>query len=207
MGAAVRAARAGGVCLVLALLLAACGASNSGDVLGNLLAFNSVGAPPSPAAPKTVALVDCPVVNVDDANATVRVYAGADQSNQDVRYQYDIGQVARQCEVENGQIAIKVGVEGRVLIGPQGSAGSFVAPVRIAITRDSDNQTLADKVYPTAVTVQPGVGETVFDTVSEPFLVPYTGEHADQVYSITVGFAQAGAAKKPVARARRRRRG
>jgi hypothetical protein len=201
-----RGATASFLCVASALLLAGCGATNGGDVVGNLLAFNSLKAPPPIDAQKPIVDVDCPEVTVDNGGGTVRIYAGADQSNDDVKYQYDIGQYARQCDVENGQLAIKVGVEGRVLLGPAGSAGTFVAPVRIAIERQSDDSIVTQQVYQTPVTVAPGVGEAVFDTVSQPFLVPFTRQQADQDYSIVVGFDQPGAASKPAKAKPRRRR-
>ena len=207
MGAATSGAKASGVCLTAALLLAACSASGGGggNALGNLLAFNSLSAPPLQAQNKVIK-VDCPAVLADDSTSSDRVFVGGSQSSDQVRYQYDIAQLARQCDVENGQLAIKVGVEGRLVLGPAGAAGSFVAPVHIQIKRQSDGKVLVDKVYRTNVTVPAATGEAVFDTVSEPLVVPFTREQADQDYSISVGFAQRDVAN-PVPRGKRRRRG
>ena len=209
MGATISGAKAAAGCVAAAILLAGCGATSGvgGGALGNLMAFNSLQAPPL-AEQKQIFKVDCPTVAVDDAASSVRVGAGG--ASGDIKYQYDFGQLARQCDVENGQIAIKVGVEGRIVLGPAGTPGTFVAPVRIAVKRESDGKIVAEKIYRTDVSVPAGSGEAVFDTVSDPLIVPYTREQADQDYSIVVGFAQAGGPSgggPSVAHPKRRRRG
>lgn len=205
MGAAISGARACGVGVASALFLSACASSGGGSaVFGNLLAFNSVNAPQQ-VAHKIPVKVECPAVTVADQGSSVRVYSGADHSNDDVRYQYDLGQLARQCAVENGQIAIKVGVSGRVLLGPAGSPGAFTVPILIAVRRESDRKIVASKVYRTSVVVPAGGGQALFTTVSQPLLVPYTREEADQDYTIRVGFDQGGKAESSRPRRRRRR--
>ncbi|HVB89724.1 MAG TPA: hypothetical protein VND97_05940 [Beijerinckiaceae bacterium] len=204
MATAIGGARACGICVASALLLGACASNGDGSaVLGNLLAYNSVNAPPTKPL-DTPIRVDCPEVSVADSGASVRVYSGASHSNESVRYQYDIGQLARQCSVVDGQISIKVGVAGRVLIGPAGSAGDFTVPIRVSIRRLSDDKTLVSQVYRTQVDVPHGSGQSLFTTVSQPLSVPYTRVEADRDYHISVGFDQPGA-KAPRRRARRRR--
>src|ERR1700760_3245676 len=66
--------------------------------------------------------INCPDVAVAEGGASLRV-GGAD--NASVRYQFSIGDTARQCDPAGpGEAAIKVGVAGQVVIGPAGSPGS-----------------------------------------------------------------------------------
>ena len=159
------------------------------DTLGNLFAFNSTRAPPIPAgsgAPRTSVI--CPIVDVRDGGAAHRVYNGSGTSNSDVRYQFSIGETARECTVENEQIVIRVGVEGKVLLGPAGSPASFNVPVFIGVRRDEGQVMLTSKVYQIAASIPAGTSQTSFSVVSEPMTVPFTRENAAAVYTIYVGF-------------------
>ena len=77
--------------------------------------------------------INCPDVTVADGGAALRV-GGPD--NASVRYQFNIGDTARQCDPAGpGQAAIKIGVAGEVVMGPAGQAGTFSAPVKITVTQ------------------------------------------------------------------------
>jgi hypothetical protein len=99
-----------------------------------------------------------------------------------------MGDVARECSKVGDQIMIKVGVQGRVLLGPAGAPGSFSVPVRIAVRRDADGKAAAGKLYPIAATIPQGQTETDFALVADPLGVPYLRSEADQDYTILVGF-------------------
>ena len=180
----------------------------SGSALGNLLAFNTT----HPAAVATVAgnkeePLRCPPIEVLDGTASIRVYNGADQSNDNVRYQYSMGDVARECSRAGKEIVIKVGVEGRVLLGPAGAPGTFSIPVRIAVRRESDQKPAVAKLYQVAATVAPGQTEGDFTLVPEPLTVPLLQTNADEDYTILVGFDEHGATPAAKAPARTRKRG
>ena len=209
MSSLVKMAAAG----LMALALAGCGggaasldpgAGGTSNTVANILAFGRPTAPSAPAAadPNAIRLI-CPDIEVPDGLAALRV-GGQDGSA--VRYQYSLGDTARECSLANGQIALRVGVEGRVLIGPAGSAGSFSVPVRVAIQRNSDQKAETSKVYKVAVTVPAGETQGSFSLVTEPITVPFKHEDATDDYSIVVGFDGARATgTAPVQRVRRRR--
>ena len=69
-----------------------------------------------------------------------RRFGSAVQTNDSVRYQFDIANTARQCHVEGAQFGIKVGVAGHLLIGPAGAPGAYSAQLRIVVRRDSDQK-------------------------------------------------------------------
>ena len=185
--------------LLATLALGGCGggsAINPGEGIGakisSLAAFGSTTPPPAPAAADPTALrLVCPDVEVLDGTASMRFYAGGAGSG-NVRYQYSMGEVARECGVAGNQVSLKVGVEGRVLLGPAGSPGSFSVPVRISVRREKDGQIAATKTYRVAANVASGDTQGIFQVVSEPLLVPLTREDTSQDYTIVVGFDGTG---------------
>lgn len=205
-GTAIRMALAA----ALAAAVAGCGGgqpgvpgSDSGSrTLANLLAFNSPSAPgaapnaPDPRAPK---LQSCPEVEVLDGGAALRVGGPASNS---VRHQFSMTDVARECQLAGGQISIKVGVEGNVLLGPAGGAGSYSAPVRVAIRKESDQTIVASRNYRVSASVSSGTAQAPFQLITEPLAVPMVSEMAGDDYTVLVQFGGAGAEQ----RERRRRR-
>ncbi len=143
----------GALAVTAALALSGCG---GGSYVGSLFGSGSSssapasqpvasGQPPAAGAPQSAVLpvfqtgpreLVCPVVEVREGAAAHRVYAGG-QSNANVRYQFSMGDIARECRVQGNQIVLKIGVEGRVLLGPAGSPGSFTVrfPSRSATKR------------------------------------------------------------------------
>jgi hypothetical protein len=136
-----------------------------------------------PAAPKEV---NCPQVEVQDGTSAMRV--GGD-ANPTVRYQFDIFQTARECKVEGAQFAIKVGVAGRLLIGPAGSPGAYSAPLRIVVRDDASGKPVVSKLYKVEADATAASNlQAPFQLVSEPLMLPYAHKWADEDYTILVGF-------------------
>ena len=182
----------------LALAVSACSTGpgrDPGDTLGNMFAFNSPRAPQAPAKPaaRSTTEVVCPIVDVKEGGAAHRVYNGRGVSNSNVRYQFSIGQTARECAVQGNQIAIRVGVEGKVLLGPAGAASSFNVPVSIAVRDEASMQMLSSHTYQVAVTIPQGQPHATFSVVSETMLVPLRRREANEDYLIMVGFETAKA--------------
>jgi hypothetical protein len=168
--------------------------SSADNTIGNLLAFNTTNPAPAPARTADVTKLDCPEIEVLGGAAALRV---GGQENATVRYQYSMGDVARECSVDNGQINIKVGVEGRVLLGPAGGPGSFQVPVRIAIRREADQTAAVSKAYHIPASIAPGESQAKFSMVSDVMQVPYLRPRADDDYTIVVGFDEKADAPQP----------
>lgn len=188
----------------LAATLAGCGggADSGSSTLGNLLAFNSPNAPgpaPNAADPKAPKLQSCPEIEVLDGGAALRVGGPAAAS---VRHQFSMTDVARECQLVGGQLSIKIGVEGNVLLGPAGGPGTFSAPVRVAIRKESDQSIVASRNYRVSASVAGGGAQGPFQLVTEPLTVPLINEYAGDDYAVLVQFGGAGAEQ----RERRRRR-
>ena len=183
-------------------------ASSVGSAFGDLLSFHKAepGAARAPGAPQDEPLA-CPTVEVLDGTASYRTYAGTDQTNASVRYQFSMGEVARDCTRSGKDLLLKVGVAGRVLLGPAGSPGAFTVPVRIAVRRDADGKAVAAKLFQVPATIQAGSNATDFQVVSDPIKVPLVSSQTDGDYTILVGFDATGKVPAPPAAEKGRRRG
>ncbi len=139
--------------------------------------------------------INCPEVTIADAGAALRV-GGPD--NPSVRYQFNIGDTARECDPAGpGQATLKIGVKGEVVIGPAGSAGTFSAPLKITVTHLGDKKEVFSKVFNVQATTD-GVQAGGFRVVTEPIPLPLTTLQLADEYSFAVGFVggNAGAAPK-----------
>jgi hypothetical protein len=150
--------------------------------------------------PATAEELDCPEVDVSEGGATARV-GGPD--SQSVRYQFDISDVARQCDPQGAQFALKVGVAGRLLIGPAGRPGAYSTSLHVRVTRDADNKSVYDKNISIAANTG-GADNAAFHIVTDPILLPLTRARLNDDYSITVGFGTGGGAVTHHRRARHR---
>ncbi len=168
-------------------------------VLATLLGFKSNDAP---AAPGTqVRHIFCPEVLILEGTAASQAYAGTPPSSGNLRYQYSLTDTARECSLEGDQLAIKIGVAGKVLLGPAGSPGSFNVPVRMAVLREQNNAPITSKLYRAEVTVPASATEADFTIVSEPLRVPFIQDHAEDDYTIKVGIDEGTGADKSAAKA------
>lgn len=137
----------------------------------------------------------CPEVIILEGTAASRAYSG-ERSSANLRYQSALTDTARECSLVGKDLAIKVGVAGNVLLGPAGGAGSFSVPVRMAVLRKQDNQPLVSKLYRASVTIGSGQTQGDFTIVSEPLLVPFIQDHAEDNYTIRVGIDEGPGAEE-----------
>lgn len=61
-----------------------------------------------------------------------------------IMHRGEITKTARECRVEGGQVKIKYGFSGRVLLGPRGQSGTVTLPVNIAVTDAKRAKVAAD---------------------------------------------------------------
>lgn len=184
----------GVVVFVGALGLAACGSPPGAfDVdeptqtkLANLEAmvqFKKPGRAPDPTDN-----VVCPPISILDGTADDRVYGKGDQTNANLRYQFSINDIARDCHIENGQMTLRVGVAGKVLLGPVGGPGNYAAPIRVAIIRRANDEPVASKLYQLPVSVPAGNTEAPFTLIADDLIIPYSYANVQLDFEIKVGF-------------------
>src|SRR5664279_3956872 len=128
--------------------------------------------------------INCPTIDIPEGGAALRV---GGPENASVRYQFNITNTARQCDPAGpGQVSIKIGVAGNLVIGAAGSGGTFSAPLRVSIIQDSDKKSVYSKVYTIKVTSnENSAGQ--FRIVMDPIVVPMPTLQLGDLYTITVG--------------------
>jgi hypothetical protein len=153
----------------------------------------------SAATDKKDQTLDCPEIRVPSGESSLRV---GGEGSASVRHQFAVGQVARECGVAGKDLTIKVGVKGRLVLGPAGTPGSYSAPLRIAVRQQTNEKILVSKVFTVGATIAPGTSGADFTVVTEPLVVPFTTEHAADDYEVVVGFGKD--VKAPVEKRKRR---
>jgi hypothetical protein len=190
----------------LAPVLAGCSALPSMPSMPSW--FSSAGANANASATVTPAAlpadIDCPPVQVRTGASTLTSSANpAEPSALNLRYQVTIGTTARECRMgPNNTIALKIGMQGRIILGPEGAPGTIDVPLRYAVVRDTiDSKVITTKLDHIAVTVPPNDGNVLFSHVTEGMEFPMPKGAEMDYYVIYIGFDPAGAApevqKKP----------
>jgi hypothetical protein len=153
--------------------------------------------------------LECPSVTVRSGAATLAVNApGVDPSPTNVRFQASVSQTARECAVSAGNMTMKVGIQGRVILGPAGSPGKFEVPMRLALVREGvEPRTIWTKLYRVPVTVSPGETNVAFVQVEEGMTFPVPSRDDLEAYVVYVGFdpnalAPQEKAKRPAKKAK-----
>jgi hypothetical protein len=138
----------------------------------------------------------CPGVEQRQGAATLAVNApGAENSALSLRYQASFTRTARECIVRGGDLLIKVGVQGRVILGPAGAPGPVDVPVRYALVREGlTPKPVWTKLYVFPVPMTDGQSYVPFVHVEEDMLVPMPREAELDAYVIYVGFDPEGVA-------------
>jgi len=160
-------------------------------------------ASPTPSAPE----VECPGVDIRPGASTLNIAVRPDQATAgDLRYQLSFGQTARECRVQDGTMSIKVGVQGRVILGPFGTPGSVDVPLRYAVIREGpEPRTIVTKFKRTGATIASGQTHVQFVDIEEGLTFPLPSAAELTAYVVYVGFDEVGDKneKKPARSAKR----
>ena len=146
--------------------------------------------PPRPLA--LPADFECPPVQVRTGASTLTVSANpAEPTALNLRYQVTIGTTARECRMgPNNTVSIKVGMQGRVILGPEGGGPSSIdVPLRFAVVRETiESKVITTKLDRVAVAVPPNDSNVLFSHVTEglDFPMPRGGDIDN--YVIYIGF-------------------
>ena len=117
---------------------------------------------------------ECPVIKVRPGAETLFYYGRGRAGNpSDLQYQAIIDNQSRNCVASNGLITVKMGVVGRLLIGPSGNQTSVNLPIRFAVERN-DVPMFSEK-YEVPVSLPAGGQSAEFVKVVEDVAIPYTG--------------------------------
>jgi hypothetical protein len=140
--------------------------------------------------PPQQTVADCPAVEVREGAATyAQNVSNDDQSAMTVRAQATFGQTARECHVNAGMLTIKVGVQGRVILGPAGIPGNVNVPLRYALVQEGvQPKPIWTKLYVVPTTIPPGSTNVQFTHVMQDIVVPMPKQAELDSYVIYIGF-------------------
>ncbi|QFU15805.1 hypothetical protein [Microvirga thermotolerans] len=183
-------AKAGTALAALGLAaLGGCGAPGDGGTsLGNMVLFAGPSVPPPQK--KVVEDVYCPPVDIMEGGSAIQAFAGGRVGEQSgLRSQIAISNLARECLGQpDGSTVVKVGVEGRALLGAGGTAGRYDVPVQIVVKRGST--VIANRSRRVSVAIPAGDTQGTFAIVEEGIVVPAADATA---FEIEVGLGGSGA--------------
>jgi hypothetical protein len=184
--------------LLSALAVTPAAAQSISDKLNSWIFGPPVTQNPStdPGAPTEI---DCPGVGIRAGASTLSVTApGADAGPMSTRYQATIGQTARECAALGGVMTMKIGVQGRILLGPAGGPGQLDVPLRMAVVREgAEPKTIWSKLYRFPVAIPPGQTAVPFVHVEQDVTFPLPRGDELEAYIVYVGFDPGGAPAKP----------
>jgi hypothetical protein len=140
--------------------------------------------------------IDCPGITIRAGAAAWQISDGPGATN--VRYQGSMGQLARECAILGETMTMRVGIEGRVLVGPKGGPGNVNVPIRVALVQEgSTPKAIWSKFYSVPVSIPPGASQAIFSQVEDDltFLMPTPASQLER-YVVYVGFDPRGATEK-----------
>lgn len=206
------------VVLAAGLMVGACGSTGGGLFGGSQQTTQpaaqtapGVGSPvhtalfgqPVPEGQQTLRPEMCPRIEIRDGS---NVWRQGGEGAMELRYQATITDLARECRIDGATMTIRVGVEGRVLVGPKGDGGRITLPIRIAVTKGLSTPVWT-RLYQVPIEVPAGSPNVAFTQVEDQvsFPLPEPGDLA--TYIVFVGFDNQAAAPERPRRGRARTAG
>jgi hypothetical protein len=156
---------------------------------------------------------ECPGVGVRQGASTLAVSANpAEPSALNMRYQVGIAQTARECKLNGNTVTIRVGVQGRVVLGPAGGPGQIDVPLRFAVVHEGvEPKAIVSRLQRVNVAIPGGDPNVLFTHIEEDLSFPMPRGGDIDNYVVYVGFDTMAArewekkrpAPKPAAKPRR----
>lgn len=134
--------------------------------------------------------VECPRVDVYEGGAALQAFASREAHDPPLLMnQITIGETARECtKGADGTTIIKVGVGGRVMLGPAGKPGTFKAPLNVVIRRG--DKVVAHRSRQVSMSIAAGETAARFSVVEDGLVAP--AGHGDLAIEIGLGKADLG---------------
>lgn len=139
-------------------------------------------------------LAKCPKIEIRSGTESFTSYArGGEGDPTQLLYQAQISRTARECNKLAGQLLLKVGVAGRVILGPAGRNANVVVPLRIVVL-EGHTDVRESKFYEIPVRIEAPETSALFAKVEEKILLDTMVGPGG--YKIIVGFDTAYAKRK-----------
>lgn len=206
-----RGTRSATALIAIALVLPGCSSSSGGSSdppltsrFSNLFSSSTPAPAPTPVAATPAAPTfnpeDCPTADIRSGAGTLAVPGqNGDTSPTGVRYQLSFDRLARQCTLVGTNLLMKIGVQGRIVVGPTGGPGEVNVPLRYAVVKEGpEPKTIVTKFKRFAVNVTSSEW-TEFSDVADDLSFPLPSSQDLEAYVVYVGFDELGdaAEKKP----------
>lgn len=181
------------------LLAGSADAQGIGDRINSWFGRSSTPSVPPAPGQEPAAEIECPDVSIRQGASTLSITApGGEATAMTTRYQVSIAQTARECAALGGVMTMKVGVQGRVLLGPAGGPGRVDIPLRVAVVHEGTNpKPIVSKLARLAVEVQPGQTAVPFVHVEQDMTFPMPRGDALDSYIVYVGFDPSAGPARP----------
>jgi hypothetical protein len=143
--------------------------------------------------------VECPLIDIREGASTLTIPPpppDGETNAMALKYQGTFVRAARECSVISGQMVMKIGVQGRIIVGPAGGPGQLEVPLRIAIVNEPlvGSKLVATKLIRIPVTVPPNAGGADFTHIEEAMSFPMPTDGSLDSYLVYIGFDPVGAA-------------
>ena len=144
----------------------------------------------------------CPPAEIRQGASTLAIAAKTQQPTaSDLRYQLSIIELARQCALEGPEVRMRVGVQGRVIVGPAGAPNQVDVPLRYAVVREGvEPKTITSKFRRIPVSMGQGATNVMFTDIEEDLRFPMPSRAELEAYVVYIGFDDAGDRNRPPAK-------
>lgn len=138
---------------------------------------------------------ECPGVTIRQGAATYSVATNPKEPTAlNLRYQIGIGETARECRLVGGVVTMRVGIEGRVVLGPAGGPGSVEVPIRFAVVEEGgEPKTIMTKLQRVPVTIPDNQPHVTFTHIEDGLSFPMPRGGLIDYYVLYIGFDPLGA--------------
>src|SRR5579872_5066602 len=132
--------------------------------------------------------VDCPVVKIRAGASTYGVAPpGKQPIASELNFQATITRTARECRRTNNEVTARIGVQGRVIVGPAGAPSTVEVPLRAAVVQAGVHEkVISTQVYRTTVALTEEGG--TFSVVGEDLTFAMAPNQTSDAFIFYVGF-------------------
>lgn len=129
----------------------------------------------------------CPVLQVEGGQRYITNYEGNRVGDgASVINRGEITKTARECQIVEGQVVVKYGIAGRVLLGPKGKPGTITFPVTMEVLDKTKNKVKAEP-FTVSVVITKENPIAFFSTVRD-VAIPVKQGAVPQDYSVVIAF-------------------
>jgi hypothetical protein len=134
--------------------------------------------------------IECPYIEIRQGASTLTINGSGENAAMSLKYQGTFVRAARQCSVAAGQMTMKVGVEGRIILGPAGGPGQVDVPLRIAVVNDAPAgmKPIVTKLIHIPVAIQSASDNPTFAHVEDGLTFPLPSAAELEHYIVYIGF-------------------